>query len=71
MLYVFHYFPLGSIIYQFVSNILFQLFSTYFSYTLSISWENLLNKYTHKFDYWLNDIWDMEEAPNMNDVTTF
>ena len=35
------------------------------------SLENLLDKYTHKFDYWLNDILDMEEASNMNDVTTF
>lgn len=30
-----------------------------------------MDKYTHKFDYWLNDILDMEEASNMNDVTTF
>lgn len=33
--------------------------------------ENLLDKYTHKFDYWLNDVLDMEEASNADDITTF
>lgn len=33
--------------------------------------ENLLDKYVHKFDYWLNDILDMESTSDMNDTATF
>lgn len=33
--------------------------------------ENLLDKYVHKFDYWLNDILDMEQTSDINDAAVF
>ena len=29
--------------------------------------DNLLDKYTHKFDYWLNDILDVDQVMNTNE----